>query len=352
MESRSRSAKVAVRAIALMFLPFALCLSSFGLSPDRFAIGSVVGADTQVRPGLRVRPYVDLQTNAAQPQSAESQIEAGKRIYLGSCSMTYCHGAGGMGGGAPKLRDREFTAEYLTHLITEGVPGTSMPAFKESMGRQQVAQIVAYVLSLSPKKGAAKANSDQQPQAQTLDSHLSGAAPKTEPTTSPASERVKSDVAVNDSFDIRGDVEAGRALFFDSAEIQNCRVCHTVQNRGGRVGPDLTELAGKPPREILRSIVAPHAAIEERYATITITTRAGEKFTGVKRDENETTIRLYDTSTLPPVSRAFLKSDVAKTERLNTSAMHADYASKYSLKQLLDLVSFLKSSNVSLKELF
>jgi putative heme-binding domain-containing protein len=266
--------------------------------------------------------------------------------------MTYCHGAGGMGGGAPKLRDREFTAEYLTHMITEGVPGTSMPAFKDSLSRPQVAQVVAYVLSLSPKKGAAKAKGDPQPQAQTLDPHLTGEGPKTEPAPPPASGRVKSDVAVNDSFDIRGDVEAGRALFFDSAEIQNCRVCHSSQNRGGRVGPDLTELAGKPAREILRSIVAPHAAIEERYATITITTRAGEKFTGVKRDENETTIRLYDTSTLPPVSRAFLKSDVAKTDRLNTSAMPADYASKYSLKQLLDLVSFLKSSNVSLKELF
>jgi putative heme-binding domain-containing protein len=352
MESRSRSAKGAARAIAVLFLPFALCLSSFGLSPDRFAIASVVGADLRVRPGLRVRPYVDRQTNAAQPQSAESQVEAGKRVYLGSCSMTYCHGAGGMGGGGPKLRDREFTAEYLTHLITEGIPGTSMPAFKDSLSRPQVAQLVAYVLSLSPKKGAAKAKSDPQPQAQTLDPHLSGEAPKTELAPSPASERVKSDVAVNDSFDIRGDVEAGRALFFDSAEIQNCRVCHTLQNRGGRVGPDLTGLAGKPPREILRSIVAPHAAIEERYATISITTRAGEKFTGVKRDENETTIRLYDTSTLPPVSRAFLKSDVAKTERLNTSVMPADYASKYSLKQLLDLVSFLKSSNVSFKELF
>jgi len=266
--------------------------------------------------------------------------------------MTYCHGAGGMGGGGPKLRDRGFTSEYLTHLITEGVPGTSMPAFKDSLDRQQVAQLVAYVLSLSPKKGAAKSKSDQQSQAQTLDPHLSGDAPKTEPSPSPASERVKSDVVVNDSFDIRGDVDAGRALFFDSADIQNCRVCHTLQNRGGRVGPDLTELAGKPPREILLSIVAPHAAIEERYATITITTRAGEKFTGVKRDENETTIRIYDTSTLPPVSRAVLKSEAVKIERLNTSAMPADYASKYSLKQLLDLVSFLKSSNVSLKELF
>jgi len=327
MESRSRSVKIDARAIAVMFLPFALCLSSFDFLPG---------------------------SRAAQPQSAESQIEAGKRIYLGSCSMTYCHAAGGIGGGGPKLRDREFTPEYLTLLITQGVPGTPMPAFKESLNKQQIAQLVAYILSLSPKKGAAKAKSDTQPQSQpqTLDPHLSGAAPKTETATPSAPERVKSDVAVNDSFDIRGDVEAGRALFFDSAETRNCRVCHTAQNRGGSVGPDLTELAGKPPREILQGIVAPHMAIEERYATITITTRAGEKFTGVKRDENETTIRLYDTSTLPPVSRAFLKSDVAKTERLNTSAMPADYASKYSLKQLLDLVSFLKSSNVSLKDLF
>jgi len=327
MESRPRFVETAPRALAVLFLPFALCLSSFDLLPG---------------------------SRAAQPQNADSQIEAGKRIYLGSCSMTYCHAAGGIGGGAPKLRDREFTAEYLRHLITEGVPGTGMPAFKNSLSKQQIEQCVAYILSLSPKKGAAKTKSDAQPQsqAQTLDPHLSGATPKGETSPSPAPERVKSDVAINDSFDIRGDVEAGRAIFFDSAEIQNCRVCHTSQNRGGRVGPDLTELAGKPPREILRSIVAPHAAIEERYATIMITTRAGEKFTGVKRDENETTIRLYDTSTLPPVSRAFLKSDVAKTERLNMSAMPADYASKYSLKQLLDLVSFLKSSNVSFKELF
>jgi putative heme-binding domain-containing protein len=322
--------KIVARVVAILFSAFTLCLSDFD-----FPIGS----------------------RAAEPQSAESRIEAGNRVYLGSCSMTYCHAAGGVGGGGPGLRDREFTAEYLTHLITEGVPGTGMPAFKNTLSKQQIEQCVAYILSLSPKKGAAKSKSDQQ--AQTLDPHLSGAAPpnterteRTEPEPTAAPEPVKSEVAINDSFDIRGDVEAGRTLFFDSAETQNCRVCHTAQNRGGSVGPDLTGLAGKPPREILRSIVAPHAAIEEKYATITVTTRDGEKFTGVKRDENATTIRIYDTSTLPPVSRAFLKSEAPKIERLNTSAMPADYASKYSLKQLIDLVSFLKSSNVSLKELF
>jgi putative heme-binding domain-containing protein len=327
MESRPGSVKTVASVLAFLFLPFTLCLSSFDLS---------------------------LGSSAAQPQSPEIQIEAGNRVYLGSCSMTYCHAAGGIGGGGPRLRDREFTAEYLTLLITEGVPGTGMPAFKNSLSKQQIEQCVAYILSLSPKKGAAKAKSapQAQSQAQTLDPHLGGATPDTEAASPAASEHVKSEVAINDSFDIRGDVEAGRALFFDSAESPNCSVCHTAHNRGGRVGPDLTEIAGKPPREILRSIVAPHAAIEERYATITITTRAGEKFTGVKRDEDETTIRIYDTSTLPPVSRAFLKSEAPKIERLNTSAMPADYASKYSLKQLLDLISFLKSSNVSLKELF
>ncbi len=283
------------------------------------------------------------------PQEAESRIEAGKRIYLASCSMTYCHGVGGAGGGGPKLSDREFTAEYLTYLIADGVPETAMPAFKESLSKQQIGQLVAYILSLSPKRGAAKAKSDQRFQSRIADPRP-GAPPQTE--SAPATETIESGVVVNDSFDIRGDVEAGRALFFDSAGTPSCRVCHTAQNDGGRVGPDLTGITSKPPRDILRSIVAPSASIEERYATITITTRGGEKFTGVKRDESETTISLYDASTFPPVSRAFPKSEVAKIERLNTSAMPAVYASKYSLKQLLDLVSFLKSSSVSLKDLF
>src|SRR5262249_7008440 len=224
MESRSRLAKVTGRAIAVLFLPFTFCLWSFD-----FSLGS----------------------HAARPQSAQSQIEAGRRIFSGSCGMTYCHAAGGVGGGGPKLRDREFTPEYLTHLITEGVPGTGMPAFKDILSKQQIAQCVAYLLSLSPKRGATNAQNDStaQPQAKTIDPHLSGARPKTEPALNPATESAKSNVLINDSFDIRGDAEAGRLLFFDSAETHNCRVCHTAQNRGGRIGPDLTALASRSPRE-------------------------------------------------------------------------------------------------------
>ncbi|MGH9835673.1 MAG: c-type cytochrome [Blastocatellia bacterium] len=298
----------------------------------------------------------DLPLGSAQTPNARTQIEAGKRVYSGSCGMSYCHGSEGIGGGGPKLRGREFSPEYLTHMIAEGVPGTIMPGFKNSLSKQQITQLVAYLISLSPSKGAAKPESGQP--VQTVDHHLNTPTPKSETAPKPPPETAPSTVVTNDSSDLRGDAEAGRSLFFDSAELQNCRVCHTVQDRGGKVGPDLTALANRSPREILQSIVAPHSRIDEKYVTIVITTRGGERYAGVKRDENETMIRLYDTSSIPPVSRAFAKSEVAQVEKLNTSAMPGDYASRYSFKQLLDLVSFLKSAdqtrpvNVSLKELF
>jgi putative heme-binding domain-containing protein len=291
-------------------------------------------------------------STSAQPQENRTPVEAGRRIFLGSCSMTYCHGNEGNGGGAPRLRDREFSSEFLTLVITQGIPGTNMPAFNRQYNKQQIDNLVAYLLTLSPGSKAGEKGGQAQPSGS---QHLPTAPLKSEPSeVAPNAELspTRSPMITNGSSDLRGDVGAGRELFFDSAQIQNCRVCHTVQGVGGKVGPDLTPLANKPPREILQSIVAPHAAIEEKYAAIAITTRGGEKFTGIKRDEDEKMIRLYDTSTLPPVSRAFLKSEVAKTEKLDKSAMPADYASKFTLKQLLDLVSFLKSSSVGLKDLF
>jgi putative heme-binding domain-containing protein len=284
-------------------------------------------------------------------QDNKTQIEAGRRLFAGSCSNNYCHGSGGSSGGGPKLKDREFTAGHLTRVITDGIPGTAMPGFKKTYTAEQIAHIVAYVISLSPNNS--KALSENRPSS--IDPHIPGARPEAQPGTSPSSTKIESDkpaVTRSDSSDLRGDASAGRELFFDAAQTQNCRVCHTIGGIGGKIGPDLSSIANKPTREILQSIAAPHAVIEEKYATIAITTRDGARFTGVKRDENEKVIRLYDTSTLPPVSRAFLKEEIVKTEKLSTSAMPGAYASKYSLKQLLDLVSFLKSAEVGLKDLF
>ncbi|MCI0664443.1 MAG: c-type cytochrome [Acidobacteria bacterium] len=274
----------------------------------------------------------------ARPQpNLQANIEAGRKLYVGSCSNTYCHGITGTGGGGPKLKDREFTPEYLTGVIGGGISGTGMPGFNKRYNQDQIAQIVAYVLSLSPNNPNLK---DVNPSS-SGEEHFGKTPPKPESPAVPASKPTEP----GESADLMGDASSGREIFFDATQTQNCRVCHTVQGIGGKVGPDLSGIAGKSPREILRSIVAAHAEVSEKYSTIVITTTKGERFTGVKRDENEQMIRLFDTATLPPVSRAFLKSEVAKIETLKTSSMPGDFGRRYSFKQLLDLISFLKTTD-------
>jgi hypothetical protein len=69
-------------------------------------------------------------------------------------------------------------------------------------------------------------------------------------------------------------------------------------------------------------------------------------------------LRLFDTSSLPPISRTLPKSDIAKTEKKAGTACPGNYAEKYSLKQLLDLIAFFKTEDlrkpatVSLREVF
>lgn len=90
--------------------------------------------------------------------------------------------------------------------------------------------------------------------------------------------------------ELSGDAAAGRALFFAATDAQNCLACHMFEGKGGDLGPDLTNAGGRPARELFRRIV-----MRENHA------------------------------------------------RMPTD----EYASKYSLKQLLDLVAFLKSTDRS-----
>ena len=329
MRNRSSLPTTPRRGLAAALLAFAGCLLPFG-SPARTG------------------------TNA------QASIEAGRKLFAGSCSNVYCHGSAGAGGSGPKLKDRNFTAEYLTRVIAEGITGTGMPGFKKRYNPEQIAQITTYVLSLSP------ANSNAAPSS-SVDPHFSGAGPRPEepkpeapkPEAAAPKDSARPPALINEAAELRGDPVAGRELFFDSGQTANCRVCHTVQGIGGKVGPDLTEIATQSPHEILRSIVSAGAVVSEKYALIALTTRDGMRLTGIKRDESPTLIRLYETSTLPPVSRAVPRSEVVKIETLPNSAMPSHYGTQYSLKQLLDLVSFLKSSDpvkqpvsVTLKDLF
>lgn len=303
MESNHRLSLKGRRLALVLFLPFAVCLLPFAL-------------------------------HAQQDQSVN--IEAGRRIFTGSCSMGYCHGLGGVGGGGPKLAGRKFSAKYLTMVISDGVPQTTMPSFKSNLTQEQLGNLILYVQSL------ANSTASESNQAVNVQEHLPTPGNRAVATTEIAAAPKPIAVSAEDR-EFMGDASAGRALFFNSAQAANCIACHSVSGRGGKIGPDLADVASKPAKDILQSISEPNARVDEKYVALTLTLKDGSKITGIKRDEDATTIRLYDTSSLPPISRSLLKTDIAKTETLKTSAMPGDYATKLSRQQLLDLVGFLKT---------
>jgi putative heme-binding domain-containing protein len=144
---------------------------------------------------------------------------------------------------------------------------------------------------------------------------------------------------------LRGEAVAGEAIFHMRG-ARSCYVCHSVGGLGGSARPDLTlKVAALSPREIFqRIIMVPHRSSDPPYATTRLTTKAGVIVTGIKAGETPDAVRFYDTSSLPPILRTIPKKDVLESEAHDISVMPSDYAARLTLQQLLDLVSFLKSS--------
>ncbi|MDB5320172.1 MAG: hypothetical protein JWN40_1803 [Phycisphaerales bacterium] len=88
-----------------------------------------------------------------------------------------------------------------------------------------------------------------------------------------------------------GDAYEGEIIF----KSGQCSQCHIVNNSGGNVGPDLSHVASRLPRlKLLESIVYPQGEIAPGYATISVTTKDGETFTGTVQSETPTEIVLKD----------------------------------------------------------
>jgi putative heme-binding domain-containing protein len=126
---------------------------------------------------------------------------------------------------------------------------------------------------------------------------------------------------------------------------------------GTSIGPDLSAAgANKSARDLLLSIILSRDLKESQYATITVSLRNGDKIVGIKKEEDAESVRVFDTTELPAVLRTVQKENISKIEYTKGSVMPADYASSYTIKQLLDLVTFLKSSQsksrVMLNDLF
>ncbi len=82
--------------------------------------------------------------------------------------------------------------------------------------------------------------------------------------------------------DAPGDAAAGRRLFFSSAGGR-CSVCHIYNGRGGRIGPELTQVVRTTSKErILRSILQPSREIAPDYQAWILVTKDGKTKLGLR----------------------------------------------------------------------
>jgi putative heme-binding domain-containing protein len=133
-----------------------------------------------------------------------------------------------------------------------------------------------------------------------------------------------------------GDAKRGEAIFF--GEQARCSQCHTIGGRGGKSGPDLTEVGRKGRDQLYRSIAAPSAEIAPDYMTYTVATKDGRVMAGLVRAQGAGAIQVMDTSAkMTTITRA----EIDQIRPSGTSIMPVGLAATLGPSNLRDLIAFL-----------
>jgi cytochrome c oxidase cbb3-type subunit 3 len=193
--------------------------------------------------------------------------KAGEFEFRINCAL--CHGLGAHGGGrGPDLtraqKKHAHSDAEMFQVISSGIAGTAMPANGTNgqgvgMTDEEIWQIITYIRSVEVKAPAHPI----------------------------------------------GNAAHGKELFYGDA---NCSLCHMLEGKGGRVGPDLTSVGVSRTREaIVDSVRNPSRRLAwgltestkefpQEYETITAVTADGKEVKGVALNEDNFSVQMMDTS--------------------------------------------------------
>ena len=255
---------------------------------------------------------VPIHAQDKNPFAGDAQAaKIGESQFRANCA--FCHGLGAHGGGrAPDLtpagKKHGNSDADLYRTINEGVPGTAMPpngATQQGVGmtEAEIWQVITYIRSVQKKAPA----------------------------------------------QIPGNAAHGKQLFFG---VTGCAVCHMVQGKGGRLGPDLTGAgAARSTEYLIESIRNPNRRLAQglgeamkeftvEYATVTVFDSAGKKFQGVVLNEDNFTLQMMDTD---QQLHLFEKDKLKSFEEARTSLMPPFDEDMLPEKDLQDVIAFLLS---------
>jgi putative heme-binding domain-containing protein len=230
----------------------------------------------------------------------KASLAEGQALFRGLCSG--CHGGLGRGGKGPDLTDNRWLHgnkdEDIIRVIKNGVPGTTMKKLGESLKDQQIDKIVAYIRDLARAPG----DSTWKPY-------------------------------------MPGDPKLGEQLFFDDKGKALCAKCHSVNRKGGHVGPTLDRIAvRRSPEYIMESIVQPSKFIDPLHEAVQVVTAQGKTIVGLRINETNFSIQLREENGR---FHSFMKRDLEGFEVMKKSLMPENLAEQLTVKQLHDLFAFL-----------
>jgi len=228
----------------------------------------------------------------------------GETLFALHCAP--CHGMDGTGGRGPDLAVRRLVHApddaALSALIALGIPGTQMPGTR--MTADENRQLAAFVRGLYQPRIA----------------HF------------------------------EGDRANGERLFWS----KGCSQCHTIGARGGRLGPDLTEVGTRRGPAYLRTVLLePEAEVPDTFAAyrrviympdnflqVRVVTQDGAKITGVRVDEDAFTIQIRDASDR---IYSFRKEELRELHKDWGKSPMPSYRGVLSEPEIRDLVAYLLS---------
>lgn len=235
-------------------------------------------------------PGAQAQNSVA--QYAQADIQYGAQIFAAQC--TTCHGVNGDQVAGINFRAGQFrrvASDFdLRGIVTTGIPGTAMPAFR--FDAAELAGIVAYLRNMR-------------------------------------------------DFDARGvklgDPVRGRVLF---EGVGACGSCHRVNGQGPRVAPDLSAIgAMRSAGALQRSLIDPNGSMLPENRSVRATTRSGKVIRGRRLNEDTYSVQLIDDQE-HLVSLA--KADLRDYTVIQTSSMPS-YKDKLSSQELADMIAYLLS---------